>query len=299
MKKYAYLLLLSLLLSACGGGGGGGTPPQTAPTPPVVSNGKIINQLNYLQATWVGAIGTARVELTTDLIPVLFDLAVAHQDLAGTYPCSISGTMSLGYVSGIRTFTPSNCKQAIGTSTATLISGSVSIPIVPNLVLNQRTYLGSTTIALNQLSMDWGVGAEEFTGSIVLTREPSSAGGIYKGNLSVLRNGRADQYTNVSVGTFVKTAGSPEVTSNLTTEIVTPRFTSKLMAVVAISAYTGFGSGVIVVAPDYSSVDAELGPAVDQFTYYLYEPFNNNPIVKLAIASSDPSVVAAINNALS
>lgn len=242
MRILHMVMPVAALLASCGGGGGGDDSGGGSPPPP--SGGSpIITGSNYLDAAAVAYVAATRLEFANDLIDAAFETVLYSFDTPGTYPCAYGGTVSYTRSGPVYTFTVANCDTDIGGERGMLPSGTMRVtnPVVQTT--SAGYFLTSAAVALdNAAVLESGavsVGSGSATLSSVVTSATTATGTTSGAVLSVVRAGRTDSYTEISVTSHVSaydgntlTGGSfrltsPRAPSALTVTATSTSLTSK------------------------------------------------------------------------
>lgn len=265
------------LLTACGGGGGGS---PVSPPPPV---SKSITATSYLDPAFAGVIGTSRVNLAVVAVTAPFSLAIqAGNDAPGTYNCPGGGSVVYTKAGTTRTFAFNNCIISVGGAPMTYSTGSISSADLTTGLNGTATVLNSGTFNFNSVNVNFlGTGAETWSGTLAFAK-PDASTGTFTGGLSVLRNGRTDQYTNLNLRTTVSGGATTAVN---TFALASPRI--------------GFGlnvenltasSQVLSKASDNSAVKAVFAPSGANYTFGVYANY-------AAGATADSTQTLSVNDA--
>jgi hypothetical protein len=293
MKQLTRTTLIAaglLALSACGGGGSDGGGGSTVPPP---SATKTINSSNYLDTAWAGAIAFVRINLAAEFADTAFRTALAAGDPASaSYPCQNSGNVGYTRNGTTRTITFNNC---IFTSQGLLIQFAAGTVSTSNALLGtfgSATVFNSGTFTFNAVSLDWAAGAETVAGQLTQARQANGSINA-TGALTVTRNGRPDQYTNISLRTNVPNAAGAVIVLDAATSVSSPRLAFGFNA-------QGTETLTRSIAADNSAVQATPDATGQTLTYSVFASYSPSatPDFTRALASSDTAVQAAIQRVL-
>jgi archaellum component FlaG (FlaF/FlaG flagellin family) len=291
--RSATVAMLVGLLSACGGGGDDAPPaqPPTQPPTPAIAQ---INGTNYLDAYAVTYIGVLRIEFLAYIIDSAFEVVIDVDDIPGTYQCVAGGSLTLVKNGASRTITANNCSDGSNV----FISGSVSSPNATASQFGNLVLLDAGDFVLsNAVYRRVGDSVTETANGNIRVQRRADLSFAGSGQFSVLRNGRADQYANVSVTTVPATSanGPIELTSG-SMSLSSPRFTAQPLAVAGSDA----AQNISVRAPDGSRVvttDVSSG-TTDAFKFDVFAANASSPTVTQTLALNDPLWQAAVQRAL-
>jgi hypothetical protein len=279
LKCWSAIAGVALLVS-CGGGGGGDGGAPVAPPPPV---SKSITAAAYLDPAMAGVIGTSRVNLALVAVTAPFTLAVqAGNDAPGSYNCPDGGSVVYTKAGTTRTFAFNNCIIAVGGTPMTYSTGSISSTDLTTGLNGTATVLTGGTFNFNSVNVNFlGTGAETWSGTLTFAK-PDAATGTFTGGLSVLRNGRTDQYTSLNLRTTVSGGATTAVN---TFALASPRITFGLN-VENVTA----NNQVLSKAADNSAVQAVFSVSGASYTFGVYASY-------AAGATADSTQTLSINDA--
>jgi hypothetical protein len=280
------LAMLVGLLSACGDGGDAApaTQPPAQPPAPVAAQ---INGSNYLDAFALTFVGAHRMEFVAYLIDSAFQVVIDSDGVAGTYRCDVGGLITLQTNGSSRTLTPNNCDDG----SYLLVSGSISSANATASQFGGLIVLDAGDFVLSNALYGDVIDTEAADGTVRLQRGPA-LGFTAVGQLSVLRNGRIDQYVNVSVTTAPIISDTLGRLTGGSMSISSPRFAAQPLAI----SVSGAANSISATAPDGSRVVATIvssgTPAAYRFDVYAVD--SSTPVTTQTLALNDPSVLEAI-----
>jgi hypothetical protein len=284
LKKFALLGASVLALAACGGGGGGDSPP--AP--------KLITANNYLDPAWGAMIAGIRMEVIAGIIDRVFRYAIDSEDTPGVYTCDKAGSISFTKTGNAREFTLNNCIMTLPSfGDVRFLSGSVSSPNATDVVAGNAVLLNSGEFVLSSLNTDWGAGPEIYLGNVAVARQADLRIAA-TGTVTVNRNGRNDQYTNVALRSSLPAADNSVSMESGAFNLNSPRIAFSLAA--AFDA-----SSIRATAADNSAVRvADPNSAASTLRYEVFASYSAGaaPDTSRALANNDPAVVAAVQRLL-
>ncbi len=279
------------LLTACGGGGGSGDGGGPVSPPPPVS--KSINASNYLDTAMAGVIGNSRANLATIAATLPFTLAVqAGNDAPGIYNCPGGGSVVYTKAGATRTFAFNNCIVSVGGAPMTYSTGSISSADLTTGLNGTATVLNSGTFNFNSVNVNFlGTGAETWSGTLTFAK-PDASTAAFTGALSVLRNGRTDQYTNLNLRTTVSGAAATSVNS---LALASPRVAFGLN-VENVTA----NNQILSKAADNSAVQAVIAANSSTYTFGVYANYAAGAAADSSqtLASTDAALTAAFQRIL-
>lgn len=218
------LVLASIAaLSACGGGSSGDSTPGTT----------VFTTSNYLDATWVAAVGMQRMINTAYVADSLYSLAVStNPDTSVT--CALGGSIKYSGSSALLTFEPTNCSWGSTDYNMILKSGTVQMANPKVAACGSSYILESSAITLGAVTefrstdalLD-RAGDESYAGALAQSATCSPAAGKVQGSFDVTRNSKVTKYRNV-----VYNYGSSGLTG-VTLSIESPAFTASTLVTVA------------------------------------------------------------------
>ncbi|MFM2398564.1 MAG: hypothetical protein RL341_721 [Pseudomonadota bacterium] len=293
MKQFTRATLVAaglLALSACGGGGSDGGGGSTVPPP---SATKTINTSNYLDAAWAGAIGFVRINLAAESADAAFRTALAAGDPAsGSFPCQNSGNFAYARSGATRTITFNNCAFTSQGLPIQFAAGTVSTSDAVLGTFGSAAVFNSGSFTYSGVSLNWGAGLETVAGALAQVRQTNGSLNA-TGTLTVTRNGRPDQYTNISLRTNVPNAAGAVIVLNAAASVSSPRLAFGFNA-------EGTETLTRSVAADNSAVQATPDATGQTLTYAVFANYSPGatPEFTRALASSDAAVQAAIQRVL-
>jgi hypothetical protein len=305
-----------VLLSACGGGGDSPTPsPAPAPTPspspsPTPSPSPLpspspsptpapaqISSTNYLNPYWLALIAGQRIEITSEIIDVMFSAFVASGDTSGSVNCSGGGSVSITKSGAARSLTVPAGVTCVEGDVTLFQNSAVSSPDaqfsgVGTVVLTSGTFNFSNVSYRS--ARDPVPTTETLNGQAAVVFNSSNGRFTATGSLSFLRNAKTDAYTGINAITTAADPSGVVTLESATLSIGTPRFATALVATGSLA-----GSSIVVSAPDGSNVTGVTGSGTPTSrTYTLRSTAGGAPVASQTLADTDPAVQAALANAL-
>jgi hypothetical protein len=284
-----FVACLSVTVTACGGGGDAAPTPAPAPAPPPAI--AQINGNNYLDAFSVGLLGSVRILLIGEAIDSAFEAVVDSNDMPGTYPCAAGGTLTLTKSGATRTLSVNNCNDGL----VLYVSGSLTSPNAVAGTFGNVMLLLSGDFTMDNVVyrvLDDTV-TETINGTVNVQRRTDLSVAA-TGAFSALRNGRADNYSNIAAQSTTPDVNGDVDVANFSFAVSSPRFTAQPLTVVVNSG------GGVVTAPDASNVtatDASSGTTV-ALRFDVRNAAGAAPSVTQTLTENDPQVLAAFERAL-
>jgi hypothetical protein len=287
-KRILIAACLTLGFAGCGGGDDSPALPTTPTTPPANLQ---INGTNYLDAFAVSSLGAVRILLIADAIDSAFEAVIDSNDVPGTYPCAAGGTLTLTKNGTARTLTVNNCNDGF----VLYVSGSLTSPNAVAQTFGSVTLLLSGDFTMSNVVyriLDDTV-TETINGAVNVQRR-ADLSITATGAFSALRNGRADNYGNITGQSTIPDASGAVDVANFSFSVNSPRFTAQPLSV------TIGSSGGVVTAPDTSNVtatDASSGTTL-ALRFDVRSAPGATPSVTQTLTENDPQVLAAFERAL-
>lgn len=256
LLRSALALASFCALAACGGGSSSSSSP---PPPPPFPATPQINASNYLDVFAVTSIAFARSDLLVDAGDAAFAASLSS---APRYFCAQSGFIETSLDAGTRSFAFRDCRTpqryfAAGAMTSANLSGAV---------INGVQALTDGDFALKDLAVSIASPPDALLESMqgqVRIQRGSSGAVVISGAFDVLRNGRADSYTDLSLGRTAPDAQGQTRPALGFVRIASPRSPSSLEAGVTLTS-------IVVRAPDgsYLEISDAAGGAGYQMRVY-------------------------------
>jgi hypothetical protein len=144
-------------------------------------------------------------------------------------------------------------------------------------------------------TVDGTVSAETMNGSVRVDRQPDASFSAH-GALSVLRNGRTDEYDDVDIRTVQLSSPDWPSLASGTMSLRSPRFAAQPLAIVA----EGPPTQASATAPDGSRVVGTEATINNNSgtKFEVYAPGEGSPSFVQTIAEDDPAIEAALVRAL-
>ncbi|MGL4575733.1 MAG: hypothetical protein ACRCV9_13200 [Burkholderiaceae bacterium] len=231
-----------------------------------------------------------RLEVIAGVVDVAFRLVIETNDTPGVYACqNAGGSVTFTKVGATRQITANNCTLTFaGIGDVRLISGSVATSNATTLVANGATYLNTGDFVIGSLNVDWTAGPETYLGNVSVARQADlRVQGT--GRLVVNRNGRDDQYNNLSYSSTTPGTNNAVSLATIGLNVASPRI--------------GFGFAanidatyVRATAADNSAVRVGGGANSDVLAYDVFSNYSATavPEFSTSILSNDAGVTAAI-----
>lgn len=314
-KAAAVTATSAMLLSACGGGGDTPPPasapaptptpspsptpsptPTPTPTPPPAT--AQVNSTNYLNPYWLALIAGQRIEITSEIIDVLFSAFVSTGDTSGSVSCSGGGSVSITKSGATRTMTVPAGVTCVEGGVTLFQNASVSSPDAQFVAGAGSVVLTSGSFNFSNVSFrstrDPVPTTETLNGQAVLAFNSSTGRFSATGSLSFVRNAKTDAYTNIAAVTTAANSSGAVTLESATLTITTPRFGQVLSANGNVASST-----IVVSAPDGSNVTGVTGSGTPTSrTYTLRSSAGGAAVASQTLADTDPAVQAALTNAL-
>jgi hypothetical protein len=289
LSRLSFVCALCVAAAGCGGGGGDDAAPPASPPR--------LDPSNYLDALYIGLMGGDRLQDAELLADAGYKIVRDNADAPGTYPCVGAGTLTYSVSGNTRTYSASDC---VLTSDITVVSGSWRIADLRTTDLAPgTTFLSGGTVTYADVLLRLAVGLgicsavshppnETFNGTLTVARSAppnTTPVGTWTGSLNVARNGRTDEYTNLSVETRDFEFNTVNQTSELGSasyRVNTLRFARSALDV-SIN-YRVFAASVASV-DDGSRAEISIPtPMADQLRYRVF------PSANATTASADESL---------
>lgn len=214
-SNFSVVILVSVL-AACGGGSSDTPPPPTSPLPQSSS----ITSTNYLDVAALSIVAARRIQFIADVVDAAFETALQTNGVAGTYPCSYSGTVGYTQSGSTYTFTVNNCDTLVGGTRVLLQSGSLRVDSPVVQTTSAGYFLTAAGVTFNNARVVEAGATSTFGGaaslSAIVTSATTATSTTTGTSLIVERAGRADTYTNINVTTNVSLSSNVVSAGSLT-----------------------------------------------------------------------------------
>ena len=284
-------LALAATLAACGSGSfdsstGGGAAPSFPTAPQIDGN-------NYLDAFGVTSIAFARTDLLLGATDTAFAAALALQGQPGAYACLRGGSIVLTRPGNNYRFEFAGCDDGqhlyeTGALEATSLSAG--------------DFSGRTQLAAGDFSLvNFGYyiaypkdSAAETANGTVTVRRSAELSRTISGQFSVLRLGRADNYTDLSLG-----RSAPDANGNTRPALGLVRIQSPRFPVQPLEVGVTF-TAVVARAPDGSYLEVSDASSGSSATYLmrLFRGAGDTAQQNKTWPANDPQIKAALERAL-
>jgi len=281
--RSAFALASFCALAACGGSSSSSSPPPPPPFPAAPQ----IDASNYLDAFAVTSIAFARSDLLVDAGDAAFAASLAT---APSSPCALAGLIDTSLDAGTRRFSFRDCRSrdryfAAGVMTSSNLTGAL---------INGVQALADADFILKDLSYSIASPPDALLESAqgqVRVQRSSSGAVVISGAFNVLRNGRADAYTELSLGRTAPDVQGRTRPALGVMRIASPRFASALEAGVTLSS-------IVVRAPDGSYLEISDAAAGTGYQMRLYRGTGDVAQLTQTWSANAPEIKRALSHAL-